>query len=158
MIETMRGIRTRQRFTGCFMAILLIAAFGLTANLSSQATAARGALSSPLASGASYALPDDKAIGDARRSLAAIPKNLRIGGATRACTGGAAPISRGYRHRYCRAGVCTQQCGPLSGAGPPRAGIARVQRGHEGSGASDAACTRAVGRSLSSGTCALFLR
>ncbi len=78
MNERIGGIRTRQRFTCCFMAILVMAAFGMTANLSSQ-TPGPGALE--LTSGLGrklYALPDDKAIGDARRSLAADPKNVGL--------------------------------------------------------------------------------
>jgi tetratricopeptide (TPR) repeat protein len=78
MIESMSGIRTRQRFTGCFMALLFMASFGLTANLSSQ-TAAPSALE--LTSGLGrklYALPDDRTIEDARKSLAADPKNVGL--------------------------------------------------------------------------------
>ena len=78
MNERIGGLRTRQRFTGCFMAILVMAAFGMTANLSSQ-TAGPGALE--LTSGLGrklYALPDDKAIVDARKSLAADPKNVSL--------------------------------------------------------------------------------
>jgi tetratricopeptide (TPR) repeat protein len=72
------GFRTRLRFTGCFMVFLFMAACGLTANLSSQ-TAAPGALE--LTSGLGrklYALPDDKAVGDARKSLAADPQNVGL--------------------------------------------------------------------------------
>jgi tetratricopeptide (TPR) repeat protein len=78
MNETMGGFRTRLRFTGCFMVFLFMAAFGLTANLSSQ-TGAPGAVE--LTSGLGrklYALPDDKAIADARNSLAADPKNAGL--------------------------------------------------------------------------------
>jgi tetratricopeptide (TPR) repeat protein len=78
MIESMSGIRTRPHFTGCFMALLFMAAFGLTANLTSQ-TAAPGALE--LTSGLGrklYALPDDRTIEDARKSLAADPRNVSL--------------------------------------------------------------------------------
>ena len=78
MNETMGGTRTKLRFTGRFIAFFFMAAFGLTANLSSQ-TAARGAVE--LTSGLGrklYALSDNKAIGDARKSLAADPKNISM--------------------------------------------------------------------------------
>lgn len=78
MNETIGGIRRRPHFKGCFAAFLLTAAFGLTANLSSQ-TAAPGALE--LTSGLGrrlYALPDDKTIEDARKSLANDPKNISM--------------------------------------------------------------------------------
>ena len=78
MSVTMAGFRTRLPFTGCLMAYLFMAAFGLTANLSSQ-TGAPGALE--LTSGLGrklYALPDDKAVGDARKSLAADPENVSL--------------------------------------------------------------------------------
>jgi tetratricopeptide (TPR) repeat protein len=60
------------------MALFFMAAFGLAANLSSQ-TAVPGAIE--LTSGLGrklYALPDDKTIGDARKSLAADPKNASL--------------------------------------------------------------------------------
>ncbi len=78
MNETMGGIRTRLLFTGYLMAFLFLAALGLTANLSSQAAAPRAL---ELTSGLGrklYAQPDDKAIGDARASLAADPKNVSL--------------------------------------------------------------------------------
>jgi tetratricopeptide (TPR) repeat protein len=78
MNETMDGLRTKARFTGCFIAFLFTAALGMTTNLPSQ-TAAPGALE--LTSGLGrklYALPDDKAVGDARKSLAADPKNVSL--------------------------------------------------------------------------------
>lgn len=78
MNETMDGFRTKSRFTGCCIAFLFMAALGMTTNLSSQ-TAAPGALE--LTSGLGrklYALPDDKAIADARKSLAADPKKVSL--------------------------------------------------------------------------------
>jgi tetratricopeptide (TPR) repeat protein len=78
MNERMDGFRTKARFTGCLMAFLFMAAFGLTTKLSPQ-TEAPGALE--LTSGLGrklYALPDDKAIADARKSLAADPKNVSL--------------------------------------------------------------------------------
>jgi tetratricopeptide (TPR) repeat protein len=78
MNETMGRFRTKARFTGCFIAILFMAALGMTTNLSSQ-TGAPGAVE--LTSGLSrklYALPDDKAIADARKSLAADPKKVSL--------------------------------------------------------------------------------
>jgi tetratricopeptide (TPR) repeat protein len=78
MNETIGGIRTKPRFIGCFMASFFMAAFGLTGNLSSQ-TAVPGAIE--LTSGLGrklYALPDDKTIGDARKSLAADPKDISL--------------------------------------------------------------------------------
>lgn len=78
MNVTMYGIRTKAPFTCRLMVLLFMTAFGLTANLSSQ-TAARGALE--LISGLGrklYALPDDKAIAEARKSLAADPKNVGL--------------------------------------------------------------------------------
>jgi tetratricopeptide (TPR) repeat protein len=78
MNETMDGFRTKACFTGCFIAFLFMAALGMTTNLPSQ-TAAPGALE--LTSGLGrklYALPDDKAVGEARKSLAADPKNVSL--------------------------------------------------------------------------------
>jgi tetratricopeptide (TPR) repeat protein len=78
MNETIGGVTTKPHFTGCFMALFFMAAFGLAANLSSQ-TAVPGAIE--LTSGLGrklYALPDDKTIGDARKSLAADPKDISL--------------------------------------------------------------------------------
>ena len=78
MSQTMGGIRTRRRFMGRFMAFFFLATSGLTANLSSQ-PAVHGALE--LTSGLGrelYALPDDKSVADARRSLAADPSNVNL--------------------------------------------------------------------------------
>src|SRR5580698_5809517 len=75
---TMDSVGTGRRFIGRFMALFLIAASGLTAHLPSQ-TAVRGALE--LTSGLGrklYALPDEKAVIDARKSLAADPKNVSL--------------------------------------------------------------------------------
>jgi tetratricopeptide (TPR) repeat protein len=78
MEQTMGSIQTRQRFMGCCTLFFILAAFGVTANLVSQ-TAGHGALE--LTSGLSrklYALPDDKAVIEARKSLAADPKNVTL--------------------------------------------------------------------------------
>jgi tetratricopeptide (TPR) repeat protein len=78
MSQTMGGIRTRRRFMGRFMAFFFLAVSGLTANLSSQ-PAVHGALE--LTSGLGrelYALPDDKSVADAHRSLAADPSNVSL--------------------------------------------------------------------------------
>ena len=78
MNETISGIRTKPSFIGCFTAFFFMAAFGMTANLSSQ-TAVPGAIE--LTSGLGrklYALPDDKTIGDDRKNLAADPKNISL--------------------------------------------------------------------------------
>jgi tetratricopeptide (TPR) repeat protein len=78
MNETIGGIRKKPHFIGCFVAFFFMAAFGLTTDLSSQ-TAGPGAIE--LTSGLGrklYALSDDKAIGDARKSLAADPTNVSL--------------------------------------------------------------------------------
>jgi tetratricopeptide (TPR) repeat protein len=78
MSQTMRGIRTRRRFMRCFIAFFFIAAFGLVPNLSSQ-TAVYGALE--LTSGLGrklYALPDDKSVADAHKSLEEDPRSVSL--------------------------------------------------------------------------------
>ncbi len=78
MNEAIRGIQTKPLFTGRFMLFLFMAVFGLTANLLSQ-TAAPGGIE--LTSGLGrklYALPDDKTIDDARKSVAADPKLVSL--------------------------------------------------------------------------------
>jgi tetratricopeptide (TPR) repeat protein len=70
----MSSIATKQRF----MALFLLAAFGLSAHLPSQ-PAAQGALE--LTSGLDrklYALPDDQSVTDARKSLGADPKDVSL--------------------------------------------------------------------------------
>jgi tetratricopeptide (TPR) repeat protein len=71
-------IEKRRRLMGGFMAFFFLAASGLPAHLSSQ-PAAHGALQ--LTSGLGrklYALPDDQSVTDARRSLAADPRNVGL--------------------------------------------------------------------------------
>ena len=78
MNRTMCSIGKRRRFMGRFMAFFFLAASGLPAHLSSQ-PAAHGALQ--LTSGLGrklYALPDDQSVTDARRSLAADPRNVGL--------------------------------------------------------------------------------
>ena len=77
MNETNCGRGTKARFAGCFV-VLLTAASGLAGNLWSQTTA-RGALEVTSSLGRKlYALPDDKAVNDARKILAADPKNASL--------------------------------------------------------------------------------
>jgi tetratricopeptide (TPR) repeat protein len=78
MNRTMCSIGKRRRFIGRFMAFFFLAASGLPAHLSSQ-PAAHGALE--LTSGLGrklYALPDDQSVTDARRSLAADPRDVGL--------------------------------------------------------------------------------
>src|ERR1700728_3049547 len=78
MRRTRWFIEKRRRFMGRFMAFFFLAASGLPAHLSSQ-PAAHGALQ--LTSGLGrklYALPDDQSVTDARRSLAADPRNVGL--------------------------------------------------------------------------------
>jgi tetratricopeptide (TPR) repeat protein len=78
MCGTMSGVRTRRRFMIRFIAFFIMAASGMTANLSSQPVV-RGALE--LTSGLGrklYALPDDKSVMDARMSLAADPESVSL--------------------------------------------------------------------------------
>jgi tetratricopeptide (TPR) repeat protein len=78
MNRRISGIQTRRRFMSCFMASIFLVAFGLTANVSSQ-TSERGALELTCGLGRKlYALPDDKGITDARKGLAADPKNVSL--------------------------------------------------------------------------------
>jgi tetratricopeptide (TPR) repeat protein len=78
MEQTMGSIQTRQRFMGCCTVFFFLAAFGMTANLPSQ-TAVHGALELTSGLGRNlYALPDDKGVIDARKSLAADPKNVSL--------------------------------------------------------------------------------
>jgi tetratricopeptide (TPR) repeat protein len=75
---TVSRISTKLRFVGCLLAIFFMAAFGLTANLSAQATV-HGNLE--LTSGLGrklYALPDDQSVTDARKGLAADPRNVSL--------------------------------------------------------------------------------
>jgi tetratricopeptide (TPR) repeat protein len=70
-------VRIRLRFKGCFL-MFLIATSGATANLFSQ-TAAPGALEVTSSLGRRlYALPDDKAIEEARKNLEADSKNVGL--------------------------------------------------------------------------------
>src|ERR1700728_1978938 len=78
MRRTRWFIEKRRRFMGRFMAFFFLAASGLPAHLSSQ-PAAHGSLE--LTSGLGrklYALPDDQSVTDARRSLAADPRNVGL--------------------------------------------------------------------------------
>ena len=78
MNRTMCFIEKRRHFMGRFMALFFLAASGLPAHLSSQ-PAEHGALQ--LTSGLGrklYALPDDQSVTDARRSLAADPRNVGL--------------------------------------------------------------------------------
>lgn len=77
MNETSGVTGTRVRSVGCFV-MLLMAASGLAGNLWSQTTG-RGALEVTSGLGRKlYALPDDKAVTDARKNLAADPKSASL--------------------------------------------------------------------------------
>lgn len=78
MSWTMDSVGKRRHFIGHFMTFFFLVSSGLAAHLSSQ-TAVHGALE--LTSGLGrklYALPDEKGVIDARKSLAADPKNVRL--------------------------------------------------------------------------------
>jgi tetratricopeptide (TPR) repeat protein len=78
MSQTTGSVGKRRHFMGRCVAFFFLAATGFAAHLSSQATV-HGALE--LTSGLGrklYALPDDKSIADARKSLAADPSNARL--------------------------------------------------------------------------------
>jgi tetratricopeptide (TPR) repeat protein len=78
MSRTMGSVAKRRRCIGRFMAFFFLAACGLTAQLPSQ-PAVPGTLE--LTSGLGrmlYALPDDQSVTDARKSLAADPRNASL--------------------------------------------------------------------------------
>jgi tetratricopeptide (TPR) repeat protein len=78
MNQTMSSVAKRRRFMGCLMAIVFMAAFSLTEDLACQ-IAVHGSLELTTGLGRKlYALPDDKTVTDARKSLAADPKNVSL--------------------------------------------------------------------------------
>jgi tetratricopeptide (TPR) repeat protein len=78
MSRMMGSVGKKRRFMGHFMAFFFLAASGLTAHLSSQ-PAVQGALELTTGVGRKlYALPDDQSVTEARRSLAADPRNVSL--------------------------------------------------------------------------------
>jgi len=78
MSRTIGSVGKRRRFIGRFIAFFFLAASGLTAHLSSQPPVP-GALELTSALGRKlYALPDDQSVTDARKSLAADPRNVGL--------------------------------------------------------------------------------